>query len=146
MSTYLNSSTRKKVIPPVEIAAADNLTPFFFNTLATLGLEILVVRVQAANDSPVWEHAGIERELEKELQAIQAGQFDSSYFPPGSQWHFFHVAKDSLGKAMQCVKDALAARGLLEISTLYHAETFQEWRQWHPPTAEVLDTDPEADA
>jgi hypothetical protein len=144
MSRYLNSP--RKTPPPIEIAAADNLSPEFFKTLSALGLEILVVRLEAAKDSPVCEHAGIERELERELQAIRAGQFDSSYFTLGAQWHFFHVATGDLGKAMACVKDALAGRGLLDISIIYHAETFQEWRQWHPPTAEVLDTDPEADA
>jgi hypothetical protein len=144
MKRYANSP--KQITPPFEVAAADNLTPGFFQTLSALGLEILVVRFQAANDSPVWEHAGVECEIEKSLQAIHAGHFDASYFPPGAQWHFFHVAKDSLGKAMTAAKDALAARGLLEISTLYHAETCREWRQWHPSTAEVLDTDPEAEA
>jgi hypothetical protein len=145
MSELKSSMPENRIPKPPEFAAAENLSPEFFAILAKLGLEILIVRFQSANDSPIWEHDGIERELERELQFIKAGQFDSSYFPLGMQWHFFHVPAKRLGKAAQQVKSALAARGLLEISTIYHAETPREWRVWYPATAEVLRTDADVD-
>jgi hypothetical protein len=136
----------RKTAPPIELAAAENLTLEFFLILTALGLEVLIVRFQAGNDSPIWKHAGIERDLERELQSIQTGQFDSSFFPLGAQWHFFHVASADLGKAMQRVKDALDARGLLAVTTLYHAETAHELRVWYPATAELVNTDADTEA
>lgn len=141
MSNVKSSTPEHRIPKPPEFAAAENLTAEFFAILAKLGLEIVIVRFQAGNDSAIWTHGGIERELELELQSIKGGQFDSSYFPPGQQFHFFHVRAAELGNAMRLIKVALAARGLLEISTLYHAETALEWRVWYPATAEVLRTD-----
>lgn|ERR1035437_6158872 len=104
-----NKIPPQKRIVPLELAAAENLSPFFFNTLATLGLEVVIVRFDAKLASPIWGHSGIERDIERELQSIQAGQFDSSWFTSGAQWHFFHVAAADLGKAMQQIKSFLAA-------------------------------------
>jgi hypothetical protein len=146
MSASRFSTSKKKVPQPPELAAADNLTPEFFAILAGLGLEIMVVSFRADKDSPIWAHDRIERELERELQSIHAGQFDASYFPFGWQFHFFHVSTTALGKAGQQIKSFLAARGLLEISTLYHAETALEWRVWYPAKAEVLRTDADDDS
>ena len=87
---YLNSP--KRLPPDISTAAGENLTPEFFAILEKLGLKLLIVRFQAGKDSPVWENVGIESELERELKMVHAGQFDSSYFTPGAQYHFFHVS------------------------------------------------------
>jgi len=139
---------QKKVPTPPELAAAENLLPEFFAILSKLGLEILVVSFKAGMDSPIWEQDRIEEQLGLELQSVKAGHFDASYFLPDWQFHFFHVRATELGNAVQQIKSALAARGLLEISAIYHAETALEWRQWFPGTAEVLrmDADDEGEA
>jgi hypothetical protein len=143
----MNTAVNLKRQPvPIELAAAENLSPEFFLILSAIGLEILIVRFQAGNDSPIWKHNRIERELERELQSIQAGQFDSSYFPLGAHWHFFHVPRAELGKAMQRIKDSLAARGLLDISTILHAETAHELREWYPATAQLVNATADNDA
>lgn len=79
------SPNQKKIAWPdlSGMAAWDNLTPGFFNILSKLGLEVVIVAFQAANDSPIWRHPGIERDLERALQAVQAGQFDSHRYAPG---------------------------------------------------------------
>jgi hypothetical protein len=133
---YLNSPRRPT--PDICQAAADNLTPEFFSVLNKLGLQVLIVRLDASKDSPVWENVGIESELEQELQAIHAGQFDSSFFTMGAQLHFFHVA--DLGKAMEQLKASLARRGLLAITTLMHAESAGDLRVYWPPTAQLVET------
>jgi len=134
---YKNSRPIKRVPPPIEIAAADNLSPEFFEVLSKLGQQIVIVRLASEIDSPVWEHTPIELNLDRALQAVQAGSFDSSYFTLGEQYHFFHVS--DLAKAMQALKSELDERGLLKISTIYHAETPDEWVVWFPGTAERLD-------
>jgi hypothetical protein len=135
---------RNKVPFPIEWAAAENLMPSFFGILAKLGLEVLVVRFKADGGSPIWQHARIEDDLDRELKSIQAGQFDSSFYATGEIYHFFHVS--DLGKAMQQLKASLAARGLLEITTLLHAETAQELRVWYPATAELIKTEADTEA
>ena len=146
MNAAVHPASRKRIPPPIGIAAADNLSPEFFKTLSALGLEILIVSFEASKSySAIFGHAGIEYELDKELQAIKAGQFDSSYFTRAAHCHLFHVPASALGKAMKCVKDALAARGLLESATLFHAESATEWRVWHPATAALLNTDADTD-
>jgi hypothetical protein len=137
--TDTKPATKKKMPFPIEWAAMENLTPAFFRILATLRLEVLVVRFQASGDSPIWEHNGIERDLEWDLQSVQAGQFDAGFYITGALYHFFHV--NDLAKAMRQLKASLAARGLLEITTLLHAETAHELRVWYPPTAELVTTE-----
>ena len=129
---------------PDRCAAAENLTPVLFNILAKLGLDVLVVQFQAGPASPIWQHAGIEQVLHDELQAAQAGQYDSEVYVPGSRWFFFHV--NDLGKAMQTIKTCLAARGLLEITILLHAETAQDLRVYYPATAECISTKADTEA
>jgi len=134
---------------PIELAAAENLAPFFFRTLSRLGLEIVVVRFDASKDSPIFEHGGaaLAEKLEQDLQANQAGQFDSSYFTLGAHYHFFHVARADLGRAMQALKRYLEARGLLEITTLLHAESPTELREWFPgEMAELIEVSEEVTA
>ena len=135
----MNAAATQNFRPsPPELAAAENLSPEFLLMLAALGFEVLIVRFQALHDSPVWEHPGIELVLEKELIAIEAGNFDSEFHSPGARWFFFHVGE--LGKAMAQIETTLAALGLLEITTLFHVETAQELRVWYPPTAELVKT------
>ncbi|HAO79767.1 MAG TPA: hypothetical protein DCQ92_12480 [Verrucomicrobia subdivision 3 bacterium] len=138
LATQPQNATAQKRVAPIDLAAAENLSPFFFKTLATLGLEVVIVRFDAKPDSPIWGHPGIERELERELQVIQAGMLDSSWFTEGAQWHFFHVATSQLGKAMQQIKSGLDARGLLPVTTLLHAESASALREWYPGTTAAL--------
>lgn len=121
---------------PIELAAAENLSPFLFNTLSTLGLEVVVVRFKAGQGSPIWDHPGIERNLERELQSAGAGQFDSEFYTNDAWWLFYHVS--DLAKAMQLLKTSLEARGLLGITTILHAESAHELRVWYPATAELV--------
>jgi hypothetical protein len=131
--------------PPIELAAAQNLCPFFFNTLATLGLDVVIVRFKSDKGSAPYQDAGIVRDLEAALVSIHAGQFDSSFFALGAEYHFFHVAKPDLGRAMQTLKDVLQKRELLHITTLLHAETHNDLREWYPGnTAALIQTDPQA--
>ena len=39
-----------------------------------------------------------------------------------------------------------AARGLLEITTIFHVETADDLRVWYPPTAELVKTTPDSEA
>jgi hypothetical protein len=142
----LQAASNKPAIPmpPDVLAARDNLTPYFFGILAKLGLNVLIVKFDAHLESPIWKHPGIEIVLDQELQTAQAGQYDSAVYILGSNWFFFHV--NDLGKAMQTIKACLAARSLLEITTLLHAETAQELRVWYPATAELINTQADTEA
>jgi len=138
------SLPKKPIIAvPIELAAAENLSPFLFNTLSTLGLEVVIVLFKAGQGSPIWDHPGIERNLERELQSAGAGQFDSEFYTNGARWLFYHVS--DLAKAMQLLKTNLEARGLLEITTLLHAESAHELRVWYPATAELVNAQAESE-
>lgn len=141
-----NHTPKNRFPAPPEIAAADNLSPAFLLILEQIGFEVVIVRFQALNSSPIWKHAGLEKDLEKELQAIEGGAFDSESYSPGARFFFFHVAKSKLGAAVQQIKTALAARGLLEITTIFHVETADDLRVWYPPTAELVKTTPDSEA
>jgi hypothetical protein len=119
---------------PAELANGENFSPEFLLILGMLGFEVLIVRFQALGDSPIWQHAGLELELEKELRADRlCVDFNSAFSYPAERYFFFHV--NDLGKAMAQIASALEARGLLEIATLFHVETSNELRRWHPATA-----------
>jgi len=118
-------------VPP-EIAAAENLTPYFFATLARLGLQVVAVRLQAGPSSPALNHPEIERELEQELRAAGVGQFDSDFYDGGARWFFYHIRAADLGNAMRILKDGLASRGLQSTAALLHVETPSELRVWWP--------------
>lgn len=138
------SLPKKPIIAvPIELAAAENLSPFLFNTLSTLGLEVVIVLFKAGQGSPIWDHPGIERNLERELQSAGAGQFDSEFYTNDAWWLFYHVS--DLAKAMQLLKTNLEARGLLEITTLLHAESAHELRVWYPATAELVNAQAESE-
>jgi hypothetical protein len=132
--------------PPIEFAAMENLAPCFFSTLSSLKLEVVIVRF-AVNPIPTpYPEVAIAQEIERELQSIRAGYFDASIFPLGSHWHFFHVGRAHLGKAMQKIKDFLATRELLPITMLLHAETASELRQWYPgDTAALISAGPDTE-
>jgi hypothetical protein len=144
LARYTQRKQQAVIAVPIDLAAAENLSPFFFNTLATLGLEVLIVRFQAGHSSPVWHHPEIEKDLGQELQCAHAGQLDSEFYTNGARWFFYHVS--DLAKAMQVLKAALEARGLLEITTLLHAETAQELRVWYPATAELVNAEADEEA
>jgi hypothetical protein len=115
---------------PPEFSACQNLQPSFFQTLKTLGLSVVIVSFAASKDSPIWGHAGIEQKLEAELQGIEVGQYDSSFFPLGTQIHFFHVDATKLGIAINALKTAVEKLGLLDIAKIYHAENSDQLRVW----------------
>lgn len=123
---------------PDEIAAHDNLTEAFLKILSTLGLEVVIVRFDAAPGSEIYKHSNVAHDLEAELRAIEAGQLDSSYFPNGSQWHFYHVDRQKLGVAIKRLKDALVARSLLKISRIFHVEEAQSLMEWYPGSAGAI--------
>ncbi len=137
---------QKPFIPPIELAAAENLSPFFLNTLAALGLEVVIVRLQAGHEAPIHEHAEIWRDLESDLRAIQAGQFDSNFYTPGAQWHFFHVPRADLGRAIQKLKDALQFRELLPVAAILHVQSTSELQEWYPGTAGLISIAEETEA
>jgi hypothetical protein len=120
---------------PPEFAALQNLQPSFFETLSKLKLEVVVVKFEAGKDSPIWAQKDISGDLDSELKAVKAGEFDSSFFPLGAQFHFFQIKSRKLGAAMHRLKAAIEARGLLEISGIYHAESAELLVEWYPGTA-----------
>ena len=116
------------------MAAAENLQPFFFDTLTKLKLAVVIVRIKS--EVLPWE--GIEGELGRELQSIQAGYFASSCSIEGAKLYFFYVGRVSLAKAMQAIKTAIDMRGLLPMTTLLHAETTSALREWYPGNPAAL--------
>jgi hypothetical protein len=144
LARYAQRKQQAVTAMPIELAAAENLSPSFFADLSKLGLQVVIVRFSAANDSPIWKNTGIEQVLGEELEAVRAGQFDASFFVLGAQWHFYHVS--DLARAMQQLKASIEARGLLPITTLMHAETAQELRVWFPATAELVNTEADTEA
>lgn len=121
-----------------EVATWDNFTEYFLKTLSILGLDAVLVTFKAGEGSPVFNHPDIAQELEKELKAIEAGQFDVSYFPDGYHWHIYHVDKTKLAAAMKRFKDAIAARELLPITRLFHVEDHTSMQEWWPGNAGAL--------
>ncbi|HEV2329377.1 MAG TPA: hypothetical protein VGY56_11380 [Verrucomicrobiae bacterium] len=122
---------------PIELAALQNLQPSFFKTLTTLGFEVLIVRFEAGKDSAIWLHDcdSLAAEIGDALTGVKAGEFDSSFYPLGAQWHFYQVRHENLGPAVRQIKDCLAARGLLNLSQIFHAESAEILREYYPGTA-----------
>lgn len=135
MEKHQKTKSPSKIPMPIELAALQNLQPMFFKALATVGLEVLIVRFKAEKDSRIWFHDDIATAIGEELSGLEAGHFDSSFFPLGAQWHFYQVDRSRLGIAMRRIKDCLAARGLLDISQIFHAESAEILREWYPGTA-----------
>lgn len=122
--------------PSLSVAAAQNLSPEFFAVLTKLGLEVVIVRFDAGKDSPIWRHPQIEQALGAALNAAQCGHYDSTHYDTGVFYHFFHV--NPLATAMQTLKAAIEARGLLEITTIMHGESCEDLRIWYPATADHI--------
>jgi hypothetical protein len=134
-STKLSPQGRAPM--PIEFAPLQNLQPSFFQTLRTLGLEVVLVRIDTSKNTPPGAiQEGIPEDLDQALQSVKAGQFDSDFYPLHSQCLFFHVKNKKLGIAMNQIKGRLQARGLLETSEIYHAESADYLMQWYPPTAQ----------
>jgi hypothetical protein len=127
---------------PIELAALQNLQPSYFKWLAKLGLEVVIVRFNADKGSPIWLHNpdALATDLENELVLLKAaGEPVSGLYPLGAQWHFYQVKRKKLGEAVRRFKEILAARGLLEISQIFHAESAESLREWFPGTAAQSD-------
>lgn len=135
--------SKQRIPMPPELAALQNLSPFFFKTLAALKVEILILRFDAAQGSPILNHNDIGSELDAELADVQGASLDSDFFPLGEQWYFFHVPKPKLGAAAHKLKDALVTRGLLKISSIFHAEDDHFLRKWYPGTSEGVELSPD---
>jgi len=133
----LNSKAARQRTPPhISIAAAENLSPQFFEVLTKLGFDVVIVRFQAEFASPIWGFPKIVDELDAALQSARAGNYDSSHYDLGVAFHFFHATK--LAEAMRILKANIEARGLLDIAMILHAETDGTLRVWHPPTADEI--------
>jgi hypothetical protein len=140
MKTTRKPNPPATISMPIELAALQNLQPSFFKTLTTLGLDVVIVRFKAEKDSIVWRHDTIATDIGNEMAVLEAGHFDSSFFPLGAQWHFYQVDRAKLGAAIHRIKETLAERGLLEISGIYHAESAEILREWFPGSAAEIDT------
>ena len=134
----LAGTAQPKYIPP-HSAAADNLSPAFFEILQKLGMEVVIVQFEARHGSVIWGFPRIEEALDQELRAVGAGMFDSVHFSATTYLIFFHVS--DLAKAMGTLKDSIAKRGLLTITTIMHGESHKDLRVWYPPTAEHVETE-----
>jgi hypothetical protein len=136
-------ATRRAAFQPVaqthqaimSAVAFQNLTAVWHGIFTKLGLNVVVVQMDTRRASPVHSHPEIEVALGLELQQVQAGFFDSAIYPgtvdidySGTAWFFFHCI--DLGKAMSCLKSQIAARGLLGITNILHAESENELRAW----------------
>lgn len=126
----MTSNPKPEPFARVNFAAAQNLTPEFVARLRKLGLEIVIVVFNTALNSPVGFHPRVEEGLGLELEASRLGMFDSNFYQAKSRWSFFHVPKDTLGQAMNLLKSQLDVRGLLDVSTLLHAEEWDQLRIW----------------
>jgi hypothetical protein len=144
MKKTMKLSPQGRVPMPIEFAALQNLQPSFFQTLTTLGQEVVLVRIDTSKNTPpgALRYTDLDERLGKALQSIEAGQFDSDFYPLHSHCLFFHVDKAKLGSAMRLLKDALRVLGLLEATEIYHAESADFLTQWYPPTAEGIPLEP----
>ena len=117
-------------------AVADNLTPFWHETLQKIGLEIVTVALDGRAGSRLMEHPELWKALGIELEEQKLGLFDSVAFANGTAHCFFHV--NSLGAALTLLKHQLEIRGLLGIAHIMHRETATSWRcYWSPTPGEV---------
>lgn len=126
-----------KTGPVVDVAALQNTDPHWFTIFDKCGIQIVVVHLITKRGSPVHDHPEIEKALGLELQEIEAGFYDSSWYPgciddkaSGSVWHQYHVHVHHLGKAMARLKEQLGVRGLLEIANILHGEAHNQFRIW----------------
>jgi hypothetical protein len=126
----------KPTPPSISYAAAQNLSPAFFAILEALGQNVVIVAFKWTGKQNI-EQLLCENELNAALIAAQAGNYDSTHYDLGEVWHFFHVC--DLAKAMQILRDEIAARGLLDRTTILHVEEHNKLRVWYPPTAEQID-------
>jgi len=124
-------------------AALQNLDAMWHGVFSKLGLNVVVVQFDTQRASPIHSHPKIEESLGLELQQIGAGYYDSSFYPgvtdpkrSGSSWHFFHA--HDLGAAMQRLKSQLAARGLLHVANILHAEESNQLRFWYSYDPETI--------
>ena len=130
---------------PPEFASLQNLQSSFFQVLTTLGLEVILVRIDTSKNTPPGAIYDLQDDLENALRSIEAGQFDSDFYPLHSQCLFFHVEKAKLGAAMRGLKDTLHAHGLMDVSGIYHAESAESLLEWYPATAAVINTPEESE-
>lgn len=140
MSDPAKLSPGGRVPMPIEFAALQNLQPSFFQTLTALGLEVVLVRIDTSKNTPPGAiNDKVVGELDRAIQPIAGGEFDSEFYPLHSQCLFFHLKKRKLGAAMRKLKDSLQALGLLEVSEIFHAESPEYLMTWHPATAEGIE-------
>ncbi|MGH7942400.1 MAG: hypothetical protein ACREE6_04535 [Limisphaerales bacterium] len=117
---------------PIEFAALQNLRPAFLEEAAKLRTAILVVQFAAGKDSPIWGQPRIVDEIEAAIKSWQP----SSFFPLGKQYHFFQVRITNIGAAARQIKEIIAARGLSEISRIFHVESAEALREILVPEAD----------
>jgi hypothetical protein len=132
---YLNSP--KRVPPSINQAAAENLSPVVFAMLEKLGLSIVIVRFTWSDKPEITEKMYCGEELGDTLAAGKAGYYDSTYYDLGTVWHFFY--SKHVGEAVRILRDAVAARGLLDFATILMAEESNKAVVWYPPTAQTIE-------
>lgn len=122
----------------MSLASLQNLTEKWHGIFTRLGLNVLIVQFSTRTDSPAHAHPKIEEALGLELQQIQAGYYDSSWycFQGASVWHFFHCS--DLAKAMNHLKAQLATRGLLKACNIMNAERHDRLCLWHSSDPECV--------
>lgn len=118
---------------PFELQALDNLSPAFLVQLASLRVAIIVLQFEADKESPIWLHSAIADDLGEALIAIKAGYLDSSFWPLGKQYHFYHLPCARISAAAHRIKEVLAERGLLSVSKIYHVENAETLREFTFP-------------
>lgn len=134
----------KPALPAQRNPALENLQPYLFGVLGRLGIDVVIVQFSAEPSSPIWATIGFEKELGKQLEAAQAGNYDSSEYIPGSQWHFYHSPRGKFADAIKTLKSGIQERGLLETATIMHAEKAGGLVVYWPATAEEITLEPEA--
>jgi hypothetical protein len=120
----------------VSAVALQNLDSGWHAIFEKLGLNVVVVVFDTRRDSPIHSHPDLGTALGLELQQIGAGYYDSSFYPKGSVWHFYHCRK--LGPAMARLKAQLETRGLLGITSIMHAEESGLLRVWYSYDPEAI--------
>lgn len=138
-----HANSPKPPPPPLNYAAAENLSPALHAMLAAFGKDIVLVHFTCKDNPTLMERLLCEQELNAALVAAKAGYYDSTAYNAGSVLHFFHVR--NLGAAVRILKEQIGLRGLLDNAYVIHVESPDKQTVWWPNTAAAIDASQEDD-
>jgi hypothetical protein len=120
-----------------QAAAMDNLAREYQALTAKLGINMVVLVLDGAPDSPVWKSADNDEPFHVELAAARAGTFDSSRMFDGCYVCFYYASQSQFAPTLTVLKKGIETRGLLDHARLFYIESESgTWVQVWPATAE----------